>query len=180
MPRRFLSFAAAAMLSVSFAAPAFSFTSPIPSNRTAVVSVDEPFVNEAAGVQFNLPSGWHAEPDGEVVTVSNGDNSFHAIFAAVPPEALEHVGEAIGQQTDRFLDDIHVVDAAHKVSFNGLQAIQARGSATVKGTEGEVFWTVNVILSKQPVFFLTYAVRGAAENDVEAVGHFVTSIRPLH
>ncbi len=180
MPRRILSFAAAAMLSVSFAAPAFSFTSPIPASRMAAVAADEPFVNEAAGVQFNLPDGWHAQPDGEVVTVSNGDNSFHAIFAAVPPEALEHVAEAIDRETDKFLDNIHVVDAPHKVTFNGLDAIQARGSATVKGTEGEVFWTVNVILSKQPVFFLTYAVRGAAEHDVEAVGHFVTSIRPLH
>lgn len=180
MQRRFLSFAAAVMLSVSFTAPAFSFTSPISSNRIAAISADEPFVNEAAGVQFNLPDGWHAQPDGEVVTVSNGDNSFHAIFAAVPPEAVEHVAEAIDSETDKFLDDIKVVDAAHKVTFNGLPAFQARGTGTVKGTDGQVFWTVNIILSKQPVFFLTYAVRGAAEHDVEAVGHFVNSIRPLH
>lgn len=180
MQRRFLSAAAAVMLSVSFTAPAFSFTNPISSNRIAAISADEPFVNKEAGIQFNLPSGWHAEPDGEVVTVSNGDNSFHAIFAAVPPEAVEAVGEGIAGEIDKFLDNIKITDKAHKVTFNGIPALQARGTGTVKGTDGEVFWTVNIILSKQPVFFLTYAIRGAAEHDVEAIGHFVNSIRPIH
>jgi len=34
------------------------------------------FTHKEAGIQFELPKGWKAKPDGEVITVSASDDAF--------------------------------------------------------------------------------------------------------
>src|SRR5437899_3107433 len=44
------------------------------------------FTHKEAGVQFVLPKGWKAQPDGEVITVSTADDSLQIVFW-VPDDA---------------------------------------------------------------------------------------------
>ena len=46
----------------------------------AVSQQAETFTHKEAGVQFQLPKGWKAKPDGEVITVSSADDAFQVVF----------------------------------------------------------------------------------------------------
>ena len=41
---------------------------------TSLAQDNETFTHKDAGVQFQLPKGWKAKPDGEVITVSTADD----------------------------------------------------------------------------------------------------------
>ena len=49
--------------------------------RVAAVAIqDETFTHAEAGVQFQLPKGWKAKPDGELITVSSADDALQVLF----------------------------------------------------------------------------------------------------
>src|ERR1044071_10291011 len=47
------------------------------------------FSHEAAGVQFQLPKGWKAEPDGEQILVTAPDHSFSVVFWVPDEDSFE-------------------------------------------------------------------------------------------
>lgn len=62
---------------------------------------EEKFTHTEAGVQFVLPKGWKAKPDGEVITVSSADDGLQVVFW-VPDEdsfdaAVKALDKEIGQ-----------------------------------------------------------------------------------
>jgi len=42
----------------------------------------EVFRHQEAGVQFELPKGWRAKPEGDVITVSSPDDALQMVFWA--------------------------------------------------------------------------------------------------
>src|SRR5438309_8410055 len=49
--------------------------------ESRVASQDvEKFTHKEAGVQFELPKGWKAKPDADVITVSSADDSLQVVF----------------------------------------------------------------------------------------------------
>ena len=58
------------------------------SGRSEPVAVQEQglFTHQEAGVRFQLPKGWKAKPDGEVITASSADDALQVVFW-IPDEA---------------------------------------------------------------------------------------------
>jgi hypothetical protein len=46
----------------------------------AAAQAGKTFTHPDAGVQFQLPAGWKAKPDGEVITVSSADDGLQVVF----------------------------------------------------------------------------------------------------
>lgn len=179
MLKKSICLAASAAFLFSVATPSFAFTSPLPLVRSAVAA-DGPIANREAGVQFTLPGGWHAEPDGEVILVTNEDKTFTAVLAQVGGKEIGNAEEEIDKEIAKFLDDVHQDnDDPIKLDFNGIQGFQKKGSGKIKKTDIEVYWTVNILVSKKPVFLVTYAVRSEAERILPKVKQFIGSIGPV-
>lgn len=171
--------AASAALLFSVATPSFAFTPSLSSVRTAVAS-DGPISNKEAGVQFTLPAGWHAEPNEEAILVTNEDKTFTAVLAEVGGKEIGNAEDQIDKEIAKFLDDVHQDnDDPIKLDFNGIQGFQKKGSGKIKKTDVEVYWTVNILVSKKPVFLVTYAVRSEAERIFPKVKQFIGSIGPV-
>lgn len=171
--------AASAALLFSVAIPSFAHTPSLPLVRAAVAT-DGPIKNKEAGVQFSLPAGWHAEPDGEAVLVTNEDKTFTAVLAQVGSKEIGNAEDEIDKEIAKFLSDVHQDnDDPIKLDFNGIQAFQKKGSGKIKNTDVEVYWTVNILMSTKPVFLITYAVRSEGERILPKVKQFIASIGPV-
>lgn len=171
--------AASAALLFTFATPSFAFTAPRPVVRSAVFA-DGPIGNKDAGVQFTLPAGWHAEPDGEAILVTNEDKTFTAVLAQVGGKEVGNAEDEIDKEIAKFLADVHQDNEDPiKLEFNGIHAFQKKGSGKIKNTDIEVYWTVNLLMSKKPVFLITYAVRSEGERILPKVKQFIASIGPV-
>src|SRR5258708_35929102 len=53
---------------------------PILKTVATITQENRSFSHAEAGVQFELPRGWKAKPDGEVITVSTADDSLQLVF----------------------------------------------------------------------------------------------------
>lgn len=179
MLKKSFALAASAALLFSVATPSFAFTSPLPSVRAAMAA-DGPISNKEAGVQFTLPAGWKAEPNEEAILVTNEDKTFTAVLAEVGHKEIGNAEAEIDKEIAKFLDDVHQDnDDPIKLDFNGIQGFQKKGSGKIKKTDVEVYWTVNILVSKKPVFLITYAVRSEAERILPKVKQFIASIGPV-
>lgn len=53
---------------------------PVGTSTVSSTQENRSFSHKAAGVEFELPKGWKAKPDGEVITVSTADDSLQMVF----------------------------------------------------------------------------------------------------
>ncbi len=178
MLKRFLCAAALFVVVLSCATPYSAATGSARSTRAASV-IDGPIANHEAGVQFTLPKGWKAEPDGETILITSEDSLFTAVMVPIPGEAAKDAEAGIDEEIAKFLDDVHQnSEKVSKLDFNGIEGFQKSGTGRIKKSDVEVAWTVNLLHSRKPVFLVTYAVRSAAEKNLPKIKQFIASIGP--
>src|ERR1700752_2252274 len=69
-----------ALAMLSFAHAVVTYGTPGPMARVALAQASDVFTHTEAGVQFRVPKGWKAKPDGEVITVSSADDGLQVVF----------------------------------------------------------------------------------------------------
>src|SRR5436190_20061760 len=71
------------VLCLALAIPALvvgGYAKPIATFTPAATQDTETFRHKEAGVQFEVPKGWKAKPEGETITVSTADDSLQMVF----------------------------------------------------------------------------------------------------
>ena len=133
------------------------------------------FNHKEAGVQFELPKGWKAKPDGEVITVSTADDSLQMVFWVPDEDTFDAAVKELDKELGKTIKNIKTTDKGTSDTHNGMPHFSEGGTGEVNGTTIE--WNVDVLAAKKVVIILTFAAPGIAEKHAEAAAKFITSIK---
>ena len=137
----------------------------------------EVFTHKEAGVQFELPKGWKAVPDGEVITVSTADDSLQMVFWVPDEETFDATVKALDKELGKTMTKIKTTDKGTTDTHNGMPHFSSGGTGEVAGTTIE--WNVDVLKGKKVVIILTFAAPGIAEQHAEEAAKFIGSIKKI-
>jgi predicted Zn-dependent protease len=135
------------------------------------------FSHKEAGVQFELPKGWKAKPDGEVITVSTADDSLQMVFWVPDEDTFDAAVKDLDKELDKTIKNVKMTDKGTTDTHNGMPHFSAGGTGEVDGTTIE--WSVDILSAKKVVIVLTFAAPGIAEKHAAAAAQFISSIRKI-
>jgi hypothetical protein len=135
------------------------------------------FSHKEAGVQFELPKGWKAKPDGEVVTVSTADDSLQMVFYVPNKDTFDAAVKDLGNELGKTVKNVKTTDKGTADTHNGMPHFSQGGTGEVNGTTIE--WSVDVLAAKKVVIILTFAAPGIAEKHAEEAAKFIASIKKI-
>jgi hypothetical protein len=135
------------------------------------------YSHQEAGVKFELPKGWKAEPDGAVITVSTPDDSLQMVFWVPDEESFEAAVKDLDNELGKTIKNIKTTGKETKDTHNGMPHYGQSGTGDVDGTTIE--WSVDVLGAKKPVIILSFAAPGVWEKHAENAAKFINSIKKI-
>jgi predicted Zn-dependent protease len=135
------------------------------------------FSHPEAGVQFELPKGWKAKPDGEVITVSTADDSLQMVFWVPAEDTFDAAVKDLDKELDKTIKNIKTTDKGTSDIHNGMPHFSTGGTGEVNGVTIE--WSVDVLAAKKVVIILTFAAPGIAEKHADEAAQFISSIKKI-
>ena len=133
------------------------------------------FSHKEAGVQFELPTGWKAKPDGEVITVSTADDSLQMVFWVPDEDTFDAAVKDLDKELEKTIKNVKTTDKGTADTHNGMPHFSKGGTGEVNGTTIE--WSVDVLAAKKVLIILTFAAPGVAEKHAEEAAKFISSIK---
>ena len=148
---------------------------PITEPRHIVVQNPDVFTHEEAGVQFQLPKGWKAKPDGEVITASSADDALQVVFW-VPDEAtFEAAVKELDKEISKTVKNMKTTEKPAQDTLNGMPHYGEVGTGEVNGAT--IVWSVDVLGAKKPLIILTFAAPNLFEKNADAYEKLLSSIK---
>lgn len=153
-------------------------TSATTSVRAELSAADEGvFTHEDAGVRFQLPKGWKAKPDGEVITASSADDALQVVFW-VPEEAnFEAAVKELDKELGKTIKNMKTVGKPAEDVLNDMPHYGETGTGDVDGTT--IVWSVDVLGAKKPLIILTFAAPSLFEKHSGAYEQLLSSIKKV-
>lgn len=158
------------LASVGFAKPNAKLSTPITQENKV-------FTHKEAGVQFELPKGWKAKPDGEVITVSTADDSLQMVFWVPDEDTFAAAVKDLDNELGKTIKNIKTTDKGTSDTHNGMPHFSEGGTGEVNGSTIE--WSVDVLAARKIVIILTFAAPGVAEKHADEAVKFITSIKKI-
>jgi predicted Zn-dependent protease len=150
---------------------------PLAKLSAPVAQENRSFSHKEAGVQFELPKGWKAKPDGEVITVSTADDSLQMVFWVPDENTFDAAVKDLDKELSKTIKNIKTTDKGTSDTHNGMPHFSEGGTGEVDGTTIE--WSVDVLAAKRVVIILTFAAPGIAEKHAEEAVQFISSIKKI-
>ena len=147
----------------------------VTKSTAPVTQENRVFTHKEAGVQFEVPKGWKAKPDGEVITVSTADDSLQMVFWVPDENTFDAAVKDLDSELGKTIKNIKTTDKGTSDTHNGMPHFSAGGTGEVGGTTIE--WSVDVLAAKKVVIILTFAAPGVAEKHAEEAAKFIASIK---
>lgn len=150
------------------------------AKSTARIAVTAPqggevFTHSDAGIKFEVPKGWTAKPDGEVVTVATADGSLQMVFWVPDENTFDAAVKNLDKELSKTIKNVKITDKGTSDTHNGMPHYSEGGTGDVDGTTIE--WSVDVLSAKKVVIILTFAAPGIAEKHAEEAAKFISSIK---
>ena len=142
-----------------------------------VTQEDRIFSHREAGVQFELPKGWKAKPDGEVITVSTADDSLQMVFWVPDEDTFDAAVKDLDKELGKTIKRIKTTDKGTSDTHNGMPHFSSGGTGEVNGVTIE--WSVDVLAAKKIVIILTFAAPGIVEKHADEAVQFIASIKKI-
>ncbi len=150
---------------------------PILKPVAAITQENRSFSHAEAGVQFELPRGWKAKPDGEVITVSTADDSLQLVFWVPDEDTFDAAVKDLDKELGKTIKNVKTNDKGTTDTHNGMPHFSTGGTGEVEGTTIE--WSVDVLKAKKVVIILTFAAPGIAEKHANEAAQFISSIKKI-
>jgi hypothetical protein len=136
------------------------------------------YTHEAAGISFELPDGWKAEPQGDQLTVvPEGGGGFSVFFWVTEEDdfdaALKEIKDELGKQIKELKFDAEPKEDTH----NGMEHASVTGSGQANGKD--VVFSADVLAARKPVIVLTVGVADELHKHAEAYSKLVKSIKKV-
>jgi predicted Zn-dependent protease len=125
----------------------------------AVQSDGKTFTHEGAGVTFDLPAGWTAEPDGDQLTVAPEDESVAIVFWVTEEDDFDSAAKALGAELAKQIKNLKLDGEPKADTHNGMSHAAVTGSGQVDGKD--VIFSADILEAKKPLIVLTL---GSLEN----------------
>lgn len=135
----------------------------------------ETYSHKAAGLQFEIPKGWKAEPDGDNITVSTPDDSLKMVFWVPDEDTFDAAVKALDKELSKTLKNQKTIGNPIEDELNGMPHYSSGGTGEVDGTT--INWRVNVLAAKKVVICLSFSAPGLWEKYADQVERFVNSIK---
>jgi len=137
----------------------------------------EKFTHKEAGVQFLLPKGWKAKPDGEVITVSSPDDSLQVVFWVPDEDTFDAAVKALDKEMDKTIKNVKTTDKPTQDTHNGMAHYAQNGTGEVNGVT--IAWSVDVLGAKKPLIILTFAAPDLFEKHADDYLKLIGSIKKI-
>lgn len=148
---------------------------PVVTSTVSPTQENRHFSHKEAGVEFELPKGWKAKPDGEVITVSTADDSLQMVFWVPDDDTFDAAVKDLDKELEKTIKNIKTTDKGTSDTHNGMPHFSTGGTGEVDGTTIE--WSVDVLAAKKIVIILTFAAPGIAEKNAAEAAKFINSIK---
>lgn len=135
------------------------------------------FKNTDAGIQFELPAGWTAQPEDSTLTITSPDSSVSVVLWALESMTGDDALKSLRPELEKTIKNQKVTKPAKKDILNGMPVTSESGTGEVEGTTIE--WTVDLITAKKPVIYLLFAAPGMADKHADEIAKFRKSIKKL-
>ena len=146
---------------------------PVGTSTASPAQENRIYNHAEAGVQFQLPKGWKATPDGEVIAVSTADDSLQMVFWVPGEDTFDAAVRDLDKELDKTIKNIKTTDKGTSDTHNGMPHFSAGGTGEVNGTT--IQWSVDVLAAKKIVIILTFAAPGVAEKHDAETLQFINS-----
>ena len=147
-----------------------------PSNA-AVVQGGEVFTHADAGVRFQLPKGWKAKPDGEVITASSADDALQVVFWIPDEASFEAAVKELDTELGKTIKNMKTVGKPAEDVLNDMPHYGETGTGDVDGAT--IVWSVDVLGAKKPLIILTFAAPNLFEKHASAYEQLLNSIKKV-
>ena len=150
-----------------------------PINQPLSVVVQNPnvFTHEEAGVQFELPRGWKAKPDGEVITVSSADDALQVVFWVPDESTFDAAVKELDKEIGKTIKNMKTTEKPANDVLNGMSHYGETGTGDVNGAT--IVWSVDVLGAKKPLIVLTFAAPSLFEKNADAYEKLLSSIKKI-
>ncbi len=164
-----------ALIASALGGGAFAKPRPIsPINQSQDSNV---FKHRDAGVQFEVPKGWKAKPDGEVITVSSPDDSVQAVFWVPDEDTFDAAVKELDKELSKTIKNVKTTSKSKEDKHNGMAHFEEAGTGEVDGVT--IAWSVDVLGAKKPLIILTFAAPNLFEKHAEEYMKLVGSIKKI-
>lgn len=143
-------------------------------NKTPQANV---YRHEPGGIQFVLPKGWKAEPDGDILTVSSADEEMSVMFWVSSENDFDAAVDAVADELDNIIKNPKFAKDGVEGALNGMKAFSLSGSGQYEGAN--VLWDLTVVAAKKPVFVVSFANPQHLQKHAAAYGALAKSIKRL-
>lgn len=146
------------------------------SSPNSTASGDNHYTHKEGGIQFDLPDGWKAEPNGDQMTLSTADGSLSVLIYVASEDNFKEATEALDKELGKTIKNVKTSGEPQETNVGGMQAFSQSGTGEVSGTE--IQWAVDLIQAKKPVIVLSFAAPGVWEKHQGEYQQFAKSIKP--
>src|SRR5437588_215501 len=135
------------------------------------------YTHKDAGVQFEVPKGWKAKPDGEVITVSSGDESVQVVFWVPDEDTFDAAVKELDKELSKTIKNVKTTSKSKEDKHNGMAHFEEAGTGDVNGVT--IAWSVDVLGAKKPLIILTFAAPDLLEKQAAEYIKLVGSIKKI-
>lgn len=154
-----------------------SSSAKVPSAIPVAVQNGQTFTHPEAGVQFELPKGWKAKPDGEVITASSADGGLQVVFWVPDENTFDAAVKELDKELAKTIKNMKTEGKPTTDTHNGMAHYEEAGTGVVDGAT--IAWSVDVLGAKKPLIILTFAAPNLYEKNAEAYGRLIMSIKKI-
>ena len=147
------------------------------NSRAAAIQGGEPFTHADAGVKFELPKGWKAKPDGEIITVSSADDAFQVLLWVPDEDTFDAAAKELDKELGKTIKNIKTTGKPTQDTHNGMAHYEETGTGEVEGAT--IAWSVDVLAAKKPLIILTFAAPNLFEKHADEYLKLVSSIKKI-
>ena len=137
----------------------------------------EVFTHQDAGVQFQLPKGWKAKPDGEVITVSSADDALQVVFWVPDENTFDAAVKELDKELSKTIKNMKSEGKPSQDVLNGMPHYGETGTGDVNGAT--IVWSVDVLGARKPLMILTFAAPNLFEKNADAYEKLLSSIKKI-
>ena len=98
------------------------------------------YSHEEAGVKFQLPKGWKAEPDGAVITVSTPDDSLQMVFWVPDDDSFDAAVKDLDNELGKTIKNIKTTGKETKTRTTACLITARAGPAKSKASRLSGAW----------------------------------------
>jgi hypothetical protein len=100
---------------------------------TVAASQSRDFHSAKAGVRFQLPKGWKAKPDGEVITVSSADDALQVVFWVPDEDTFDAAVKELDKELGKTIKNLKTTGKPTQDTHNGMAHYGENGTGVVEG-----------------------------------------------